>query len=547
MSNFFSKIYQAYSAIPCLAVQNYNFDSIHNYGLDYKIKTFLENYFHKELYTQEDCLHYLSLWRYEALVSICLYAKKNTLFYKDLEINEEDIFFLKQKSKNLNREEYECHAKKLIESLPFTQSADITEQNNSFLALSQDEVQGIVSVESSGTSSQCSNSKKKQISSSQKDFESTIQFFFFGMQYMLKEKEDKVALLISNERIGSIGHLFSLAMQRMHIDCKILGFSTNYTQLAHDIIDFKATCLVALSWHVHKLSSLIKEKGLKHSVKKVLLSGDTASKALKNELAHNLSCEVFDHYGTTEFGYAGAVECMEHMGMHERAIDLYYEIIDNNLKPVADNEFGEIVVTSLTREAMPLLRYRTGDRGRKLSQTCACGSFVPMLEVKGRISQGVQIESGKYLHLLDFQDFFFNYPHFICNDFNICLYEDAHTNTKTLIIGIESSQNPKQECLKKCQDNFNAHFNLNLLDYQQKRIKENKQSNSIEYIYLCSLAFYDQLIREKSTDECNKTESSSLKSLNAFINNERLNSVSAKKKIHSIKANLSEALNHIKD
>ncbi len=551
MSDYFPKTYKTYSKIPNLALENYSFDSVQSYALDLKIKTFLENYYQTKLSTKQECEKQLNMWHYEALASICQYAKENSLFYKDLDI--EDLFDI-HKASALPNEEIKSRIKNTIQRLPFTQSSDISMQNHAFLALSQDEVQGIVSVETSGTSSSQNKAKKKQVYSSQNDFESTIQFFFFGMQYILKDKDDKVALLISSQREGSIGHLFTLAMQRMQVACKVIGFSTDYKSLVEETVEFKATCLVALSWHVLKFSSYIKEHAIKHCIKKVLLSGDTASKALKKRLAQNLSCEVFNHYGITETGFAGAVECEQHKGMHVRALDLYLEIIDDKLKPVNDGEFGEVVVTTLTREAMPLIRYRTGDRGRILPRLCTCDSFVPLIEIEGRMSQGVQINREIFLHLTDFQDFFFNHAKFECIDFNICLYNDTQSDSSLLIVGIETVQDidNNEEKLKECEEDFISYFKLKLLPYREKNniITEKKAENSVQYIYFCSLHFYNELVFEQcktNTMEKENLPCDNVDSFDAFIQKDKqATNLNTKKIIHFAQGNFSDKVKSIR-
>ena len=71
--------------------------------------------------------------------------------------------------------------------------------------------------------------------------------------------------------------------------------------------------------------------------------------------------DVYNHYGTTEMGLGGGVECAAHRGYHLREADLYFEIVDPLTgEHVEDGEFGEVVFTTLTREGMPLIRYRMG-------------------------------------------------------------------------------------------------------------------------------------------------------------------------------------------
>ena len=89
---------------------------------------------------------------------------------------------------------------------------------------------------------------------------------------------------------------------------------------------------------------------------------------------------MYNHYGTTEMGLGGGVDCAAHAGLHLREADLLFEIVDPaSGAPLAAGEEGEIVFTTLTREAMPLVRYRTGDLGRFAVEPCPCGSSLRLL------------------------------------------------------------------------------------------------------------------------------------------------------------------------
>ena len=118
-----------------------------------------------------------------------------------------------------------------------------------------------------------------------------------------------------------------------------------------------------------------------------LLSTDQAPRSLVAAVEAAWGCRVFDHYGTTEMGLGGGVECEALDGYHLREADLLFEVVDPETgAPVPDGEYGEVVFTTLTREAMPLIRYRTGDRGRFLVGPCPCGTPLRRLErVRARL------------------------------------------------------------------------------------------------------------------------------------------------------------------
>ena len=100
----------------------------------------------------------------------------------------------------------------------------------------------------------------------------------------------------------------------------------------------------------------------------ILLSGDYVPESVCRELKTVWETEVFHHWGMTETGYGGAVECGAHAGGHLRHGDLYLEIVDPKTgKPVPAGSYGELVLTTFARRGMPLIRYRTGDIGRLLT------------------------------------------------------------------------------------------------------------------------------------------------------------------------------------
>jgi hypothetical protein len=119
----------------------------------------------------------------------------------------------------------------------------------------------------------------------------------------------------------------------------------------------------------------------------VLLTADYVPHVLTDELRH-VGINVYTHYGMTEMGLGGAIDCDAHSGQHIRETDLLVEIIDPvTERNLPDGEWGEVVFTTLTRTGMPLIRFRTGDRSRLLPGYCPCGSALRRLDrIKGRLA-----------------------------------------------------------------------------------------------------------------------------------------------------------------
>ena len=125
----------------------------------------------------------------------------------------------------------------------------------------------------------------------------------------------------------------------------------------------------------------------KAAPRNVLLSTDHVPDAITHELRRIWGCEIFTHYGMTEMGYGGGVECQAHLGYHMREADLFFEIIDPATGKLAEKgKSGEVVFSSLTQRGMPLIRYRTGDISRFIPERCPCGTLLESMErVEGRI------------------------------------------------------------------------------------------------------------------------------------------------------------------
>ena len=120
-----------------------------------------------------------------------------------------------------------------------------------------------------------------------------------------------------------------------------------------------------------------------------IFGAETFSDSMKEKIAEGLGIEVFDIYGMTESGGVGTLgmDCAAHAGIHVWEDQYVIEIVDRDTgAPVPDGAAGELVITSLTREALPVMRFRTGDLTRVVSRArCDCGrTHVRIASVLGR-------------------------------------------------------------------------------------------------------------------------------------------------------------------
>lgn len=312
---------------------------------------------------------------------------------------------------------------RLLTRLPTTAGADLAADPDAFLAVSQDEVEGVVSVPTSGTGGQA-----RRIWSTGADLEETIAFFSYGMRFLAAPGRDRVALAMNPARPGNVADLLGRALARWSNferaagsdHCSAAEFPDSPPFLAHgfkseesagetlwlrELIKWGPTCLVGVPPQMLALSRHRLAGELARTLKTMLLSGDVADDRLVAELENNLpGCRVYRHYGLTEAGLGGAVECGQRGWPHLRD-DLWAEIIElDSGRPVsAPGQTGEITLTPLTRRGLPLIRYRTGDEGRLIPSPCPCGSIMPRLQIFGRLADRFTLPSGRGLRVSDLE------------------------------------------------------------------------------------------------------------------------------------------------
>ncbi|MBP1712522.1 MAG: paaK-1 [Deltaproteobacteria bacterium] len=187
------------------------------------------------------------------------------------------------------------------------------------------------------------------------------------------------------------------------IGASVIPMSTGNTNKQIMIMqDYKTTALVSTPSYALLLGRHMERNGINPkslSLKRGLFGGEPWSEAMRKEIEESLSINATDNYGVSEvMGPGVAAECEGKNGLHVYEDHFIPEIIDpQTLKPLPPGAEGELVLTTLSREAFPLLRYRTRDITTLDYSPCACGrTLVRMKKVLGRsddilILKGIKI------------------------------------------------------------------------------------------------------------------------------------------------------------
>ncbi len=156
------------------------------------------------------------------------------------------------------------------------------------------------------------------------------------------------------------------------------------------MMDFKTTVLISTPSYAMLVAEMIREEGIPMaalSLKYGLFGAEPWSEQMRQEIQEKLGIVATDNYGLSEIiGPGVSGECREQNGLHINEDHFLAEVVDpETLRPMPDGETGELVITSLTKEAFPMIRYRTRDLTSILPGDCPCGRTLRrMARVKGR-------------------------------------------------------------------------------------------------------------------------------------------------------------------
>ena len=175
-----------------------------------------------------------------------------------------------------------------------------------------------------------------------------------------------------------------------HLGATVVPMSTGNTKKLIDMmVDFQATGLMCTPSYLMHIAEVIEEMGVKDKIKlKATINGaEPWTENMRIQIEERLGIHAHDIYGLSEImGPGVACDCIHHKGLHIFEDHFLPEIIDpKTLQPVAPGETGELVITTLTKEGIPLIRYRTKDLTSLSYEKCECGRTTARISrFKGR-------------------------------------------------------------------------------------------------------------------------------------------------------------------
>ena len=208
------------------------------------------------------------------------------------------------------------------------------------------------------------------------------------------------------------------------------------------ITDFGTTALHAIPSYAGRLYEVMEEMGIDPrkdtKLTTLIIGAEPHSEEQRRRIEQMLGVKAYNSFGMSEMcGPGVAFECQEQNGMHIWEDYYIVEIVDPvTLEPVPDGEIGELVLTTLNREAMPLLRYRTRDLTRILPGECPCGRHHRRLDrMKGR-SDDMMILKGVNIFPIQIETVLMQFPE-LGNEYLITLTNLDANDTMTVEVELK--------------------------------------------------------------------------------------------------------------
>jgi len=290
-----------------------------------------------------------------------------------------------------------------LEKIPFTTSKELQE-GYPFPLLSVPFEKVVRIHASSGTTG-----KRKVLCYTQKDIEDWSDFFARCYEVAGLTREDRIQIAVGYG-VWTAGAGFQLGCEKFGAMAIPAG-PGNLDMQCEFLVDFQPTVMCCTASMGLLLAEQVEKRGIKDKInlKKMIFGSERSSDAMRARISELLGIEhLFDIPGMTElYGPGTGLDCPYHTGIHYWADYYILEILDpETLRPVPEGETGEMVVTTLKKEAVPLIRYRTRDLTRLIPGECPCGSILPRHDrLLGRsddmiIFRAVNIYPGQVDHVL---------------------------------------------------------------------------------------------------------------------------------------------------
>ena len=300
--------------------------------------------------------------------------------------------------------EDELHSLADIAKLPFTFPADLAGTSYSLLCTSQGEVEKPVTFYSSG-----STGTKKRIFFSMADIQKILDFLPRGMNTVIGRDEARVLVFLQNSQGRGIGSILAQSLNAFGMQGWTADLQDSTDDILRATVEHKINVWFGDAITIYRATRVLEKQADLRSLgmQCIFITMSNIPQSMIDYLHSAWGCRVSTHYGLTESGWGLAVDCDVCPGYHYDELDHIVEVVDPETGgPVPEGQEGEVVLTNISRECMPLIRYRTGDIATLTRSVC--GSHLMTLGHIRRRKEGATEYNGHYIYPALFDEVLFS-------------------------------------------------------------------------------------------------------------------------------------------
>lgn len=325
-----------------------------------------------------------------------------------------------------------------LRNFPFTFPSDLSGTSYSLLCTSQSEVEKPVTFYTSG-----STGTRKRIFFSAADVQKILDFLPRGMNTVIGREEGRCQVFLQNSQGRGIGSILANSLKLFGMQAWTSDLGDSVEDIIKVTLDNKVNVWFGEALTIIRATRILAQQMdlSKLGMKCIFITMTNISQSMIDYLEKTWNCHVSTHYGLTESGWGLAVDCDVCPGYHYDEIDHFIEIVHPETgEPLPYGTEGEVVLTNIARECMPLIRYRTGDIATLYRSEC--GSHLDTMGHIVRRKEGATILNGKELFPAIFDQAIFemedtlDYRIFIEDDqlhFDVEVLDVEAFDTETLI------------------------------------------------------------------------------------------------------------------
>lgn len=318
-----------------------------------------------------------------------------------------------------------------LSALPLTSSAALSADPFAFLCVSQSKIERIVTFTSSGTMG-----PKKRIFFTQQDLDAITDYMGAGMK-TVADASDVVQILLPEGPVLGQTDLLARGVEKMGARPVIAGMFISPQEQIEIVRKEGSTVIFGETHLIYRITkTMARHCDLSQlGLRTLFLTTSHASEKMKAYLAQNWNAEISNHYGLTEMGLGLAVDCPSCGTYHFNELDVICEVVDPQTgRVLPPGSTGELVFTTLQREGMPLIRYRSRDLATLGPPAGSCDSPLNTIgRVESRVDSRLQLDNGAVVYPTLFHDAVFSIPEVIDYELSI----ETRSGADVLVFDLE--------------------------------------------------------------------------------------------------------------